>query len=223
VGTRRSPNEDTSFSRLLAQENCGGDGFEHDYAFDSVRLKHQLPTLTLCIGRGHSHHSRVSVSNDCNDGDWHEIARFAARSPSAALSSDILFCVMAMEGAGDVIRKAGHCSETEKLRFAVPGPDEASSRGVVSGPAMVQQRLPICVGQRAVTDGSGQHRPIVGAGAECEGELSEVSLRLEAPSLADLLHSMPSSGQGAPLFIVVEEEVPCFSFLCPNVLLHPPS
>jgi len=102
VGTRSGAGEELSFSRLLPNSDCNGEGFKHEFNFDSVNDKHSLTALTLCIGHHRKNKVKISAKHDCSGGDWSLVASFPARTAEAALSSDKIFCVIASD-SGDTI------------------------------------------------------------------------------------------------------------------------
>lgn len=202
VGTRRSRKEESTFSRVLAQADCGNaDNFKHDFNFAGVAEQHSLTAATVCVGRKDDGTFKVS-SDDCQNGGLQLVARFAARNAPAAAVTDIVLCVEAALLGGDVIRRAGECGSGQKLQFAVPSappiPAPAGHERPGNG-----ERLPVCI-----------REGLIEAGKACSSAAAE--LRFEAPSLVDLAASTPGSGGAGPLYTLVEEEVPCFGFLCPS-------
>eukprot|EP00933_Yihiella_yeosuensis_P043733 TRINITY_DN3864_c0_g1_i4.p1 TRINITY_DN3864_c0_g1~~TRINITY_DN3864_c0_g1_i4.p1 ORF type:complete len:972 (+),score=148.05 TRINITY_DN3864_c0_g1_i4:120-2918(+) len=212
VGSRQKGNEELSFSRLLAKRDCGGDGgFRHDFGFNTAAHVASHASIGICIGRHESTKAtRVSTRSDCNEGSFKELGRFAARSADKAAEGDKIFCVKSDDDAGDIIRDEGKCG-ADKFSFAVPAGSPPTAK---VGEGHLEQRSEVCVGFIEYVE-----HPVVGIGSECS-RMQRVSLKLNVPSVLDIVTSTPQAGSSRPpLYTIVEEAVGCFGFLCPTVLL----
>jgi len=211
VGTRKDKPE-LSFSKLLVGKACGSRGFEHSFSFGRLTYQHSFQSLTVCIGRKDAVF-RVSQEPHCQEDGFSQIARFRARV-APKMPTDTLLCVASgSNGLGalhsDDIRPAGACGAAETFRFAVLGEQMPEDAG---GP---ESRLRICVGP-AVHEESGGGR-VVGIGTEC-GSMVRADLDFRVSSPSDVAESTPHGEAGnAPLYDLVEEEVPCLGLFCRNV------
>eukprot|EP00930_Biecheleria_cincta_P074443 TRINITY_DN61662_c0_g1_i1.p1 TRINITY_DN61662_c0_g1~~TRINITY_DN61662_c0_g1_i1.p1 ORF type:complete len:936 (-),score=112.30 TRINITY_DN61662_c0_g1_i1:117-2873(-) len=209
VGTRESSTEELSFSRILAKSDCGGDDFKHEFSFSGVTDDGQVSSLSVCIGvDGAGRKSRVSQSSDCILDGYAQIGQFAAITSVAAGENDKVYCVATTDD-GDVIRDAGRCAGTEKFQFAVPLNRPQPEVSLVEPELRAQIR--VCVGFPR-----GASKPRVGVGSECNN-FRPVVLTVDPPSVFEIAASAPGipGSSSASLFSIIEEEVPCFGFLCP--------
>mmetsp|Transcript_27352 Transcript_27352/g.86222 ORF Transcript_27352/g.86222 Transcript_27352/m.86222 type:complete len:169 (-) Transcript_27352:2-508(-) len=167
--------------------------------------------MTVCIGLGGGDILRISKKDDCAEDGWRLAARFPARTTAAASEADRLLCVEDVGGTiGDMLRESRDCGPKQKFAFAVPR-DPRPQDGVPEA----ARRQRVCVFPPAERQG-----PRATVGHECEASGGAGVLSFEAASIMDVLASVPGAGKvGPPLFTIVEEEVPCFPFLCPGVLL----
>eukprot|EP00931_Biecheleriopsis_adriatica_P067644 TRINITY_DN41754_c0_g1_i1.p1 TRINITY_DN41754_c0_g1~~TRINITY_DN41754_c0_g1_i1.p1 ORF type:complete len:916 (+),score=147.29 TRINITY_DN41754_c0_g1_i1:65-2812(+) len=214
IGSRQGSNEELSFSRLLPQKNCGESDFKHDFTFRSVEKEPlRIPGFAICVGRDNSGKVRVSSKNDCNQDNFLEAGRFAARASAAAAETDKIYCV-ASTPDGDVMREQGKCGGRDKFEFAIPAGLPVAELEHVEPTELV--RTEICYGFNK------GDKLIAGIGEECKS-LRSISVRVHTPSLLDIAASTLKvaavGSQPAPMFTLVEEEISCFGFLCPNVLL----
>lgn len=214
TGTRKTEAEETSFSKLVAKKNCGGDGFSHDMGFDPAPSPDPVASVGICVGQdSSSQKAKISMLDECDDGGFSHVARFAARRAVYASKSDRIFCVVPSSD-GDIIRAGSRCSGNEGFDFALPVEREHKVARVAPE---LGKSLRLCVGFR-----KGKDRAFVGVDQQCE-TLQSISVDFKVPSLLDIAASTPSSSTGstsetAPLFTIVEEQVLCFGFLCPHVL-----
>lgn len=214
TGTRKTEAEETSFSKLVAKKNCGGDGFSHDMGFDPAPSPDPVASVGICVGQdSSSQKAKISMLDECDDGGFSHVARFAARRAVYASKSDRIFCVVPSSD-GDIIRAGSRCSGNEGFDFALPVEREHKVARVAPE---LGKSLRLCVGFR-----KGKDRAFVGVDEQCE-TLQSISVDFKVPSLLDIAASTPSSSTGstsetAPLFTIVEEQVLCFGFLCPHVL-----
>ncbi|CAE8687934.1 unnamed protein product [Polarella glacialis] len=231
VGSRERYQEDMSFSRLLPTADCSGDGFRHEFNFGSVVDTPALASMVVCIGRdGSGRRSRVSTGKQCSQDGFMEKGHFAARRAAEASSSDTIFCVTS-DGSSDVIQESagGKCgglrtdnmlqkisSRDITMTFAVPtvAPELAVSQ---AEPEELMTRTQVCLGSPPNAEGA----KILALGSECS-RLKDTKLLFQVPSLLEIAASTPYANEegisGPPLFVLVEEEVKCFGFLCPNIL-----
>lgn len=217
VGLRKhEEKEELTFSRLLRQENCDGDGFRHEFNFASIAAPPLPVAFSVCVGQDKTKQvSRVSIRNDCNEKPFTEIGRFAARLDSQAGDEDSVFCVESDSAAGEIIREHGKCGSHPKFSFAIPKATSTQEASFSIIDAHLTDRQQVCVGSLGDTT-------LVSVGAECQ--YMSVSLQFAAPSVLDIVSTTPSSDKNSisehvPLFVLVEESINCFSFLCQNVLL----
>jgi len=212
TGTRKTESEETSFSKLVAKKNCGGDGFSHDMGFDSVPSPDPVASVGICVGQDSSgQKSKISMLDECDEAGFSHVARFAAHRAVYASQSHRIFCVVPSTD-GDIIRAGSRCSGNEGFDFALPMEREHPVARVAPE---LGKALRLCVGFP-----KGKDKAIVGVDKQCDS-LQSLSVDLKVPSLLDIAASTPSSSASAsdtPLFTIVEEQVLCFGFLCPHVL-----
>jgi len=210
VGTRASDEEMASFSRMLPQDDCSGASFDHNFAFSPAAELPKSPSVVVCVVKNTKSLSvEARLGGDSCEGEHMKVlARFAARRGSAAASGDKRFCVEGSSKGGDIIRPDKKCSKS-KFSFAIP-----SEAATLAGSNQPQHRT-ICV----VSDE-------INVGAACTSA-PKGSIVFDAPSAADVGASLPwgdlGSAATAPLVLLVDEEVPCFGFLCPaavKLLFH---
>ncbi|CAE8717839.1 unnamed protein product, partial [Polarella glacialis] len=218
VGSRESTQEDLSFSRLLPRKNCSGDGFRHEFNFGTVMDTPVVVSMVVCIGRDQSgRRSRVSTGQQCSQDGFVEMGHFPATQAAAATSSDTIFCVTNV-ASSDVIEESrgGKCDSDVKMTFALPiiAPKLAVSQ---AEPEELMRRTQVCLG--ALPDAG--NVKVLAIGSECS-RLQDIVLLFQVPSLLEIAASTPYANEGnsgLPLFALVEEEVTCFGFLCPNTML----
>lgn len=204
VGTRETTRPEQTFSRILAKKNCGGEGFQHDFGFDAVEAEFSTTSMTLCVGVSAERALRVSRHQGyCSQGGGRTLLRFPVWPAGDGDSKNVgqTYCVVERDGVGDVILEAGQCGDAEKFAFTLP-----SYASIGEAADAMHNRQSVCW----PTDTT--RKPAVGKG--CEG----TGVRLEVPSIADIAASTPRGGAegSTPLYTLIEEEVPCFSFLCPR-------
>merc|ERR1712232_530876 len=207
-----------SFSRVQPGEYCGVEGFKHEYSFSSVKDYIKPRSVTVCILRSTSSSAtRVELAPNCEKHKMKLMARFAARSEPDAHPSDLSICVRSGPD-GDSLHTDFDCRGQVKLEFRIP------RNRVTSTGSSDQASLQICTGYKEAAAPSLQKKNyVIGVGAECN-ELKTL-LKFNAPSVADVAASIWRSDGSAggdswlpPLFNLIDEETPCFSFLCPDAL-----
>eukprot|EP00438_Fugacium_kawagutii_P029353 Skav219655 [mRNA] locus=scaffold953:82544:84608:+ [translate_table: standard] len=146
-------------------------------------------------------------SEECDDGGFSHVARFAARRAVYASKSDRVFCVVSSSD-GDIIRVGSRCTGSKGFDFALPVEREHQVARVAPE---LGKSLRLCVGFRQGSEAISRGHLEVNQG---------ISVDFKVPSLLDISASTPSSSAPdmAPLFTIVEEQVTCFGFLCPHVL-----
>lgn len=206
-GTRQMPEDadEGSFSRVIPRKYCGGNGFNHDGNFASVGDMHKPAALTLCILRAATPSqggvTRIAMAPHCKHHKMKLAARFPVRTQEHAQPHDMVLCVYHGEH-GDSIRLAGQCESDRApgtLDFVV-----ASSGGHGAG------RFRVCV--------LSHEGGAIGLGAECD---HGAELAFDVPSPAEVAASGAASldsDTGSPLFSLIDEETPCFGFLCEGAL-----
>jgi hypothetical protein len=184
---------------MLPKARCDQDGFQHQFTFGSVMENREAtqapPPKTIVICRKDQATIRISAqAADCYS--WTVVARFSALAAEAAGEFDRVLCV----SSGQSIRPVDDCGAQLTFKFAVPqSPKEPS--------------LKICWGQGAKAGFS-----TLGVGEnECTDSSSPDS-SFEAPSLLEIAASTPGveGSAGSPLYELLEEAKPCYSFICKN-------
>eukprot|EP00929_Paragymnodinium_shiwhaense_P058053 TRINITY_DN29080_c0_g2_i1.p2 TRINITY_DN29080_c0_g2~~TRINITY_DN29080_c0_g2_i1.p2 ORF type:complete len:655 (-),score=123.40 TRINITY_DN29080_c0_g2_i1:25-1989(-) len=222
IGTRQADEDgkQSSFSRLLPQQDCSGEGFKHVTSFGSVEDGSEVGSMTICVVQGHDGRLRLSQVPDCAPHSVkmrHRrlIATFPARAAHAMAPDDVLYCV-AHSDHEDTVQQGGTCGTHEKLSFALPGPAKTRRSS--------DQAMRICVGYHS--DAEGSRRSFAGTtAAECSEDAAsgvKVSLTFSAPSAGDVAASLPmvadASSRPVPLFNLLTEETECFAFFCPGAV-----
>jgi len=190
-----------SFSRVRAKPNCAGKGFTHDFTFSGVPQQKTPVAFVICIGQksGETKLTRISGYDDCDTEGFGLVGRYPVL-PADSASPGRRLCIE-QTGVGDIIREV--CVGTPKLTFKLPqrGVPKQAQEGSFDHPEG-HKRVVLC----EMTDGS------FGNGDACAQ--SAPKQRFEMPSLADIAASIAGAKDEQPLFTVVEEEIPCFGFIC---------
>jgi len=217
VGSRQDQAE-ASFSRMLPRSNCAGDGFSHDFTFGRLKEEIRASTVSVCIGTKGKRFSemnlRVSTKGDCHANGHTNLITFPARRVAAKdVTSTAAFCALST-GLSDAIMHAGECGSKQTFSFILP--DYLASPTVLSADAVAtsaSRRKTVCISSHG-------NNWAAALGDECEK--GTWSLSFKAPSVLDLIASTPQGPGGGgdtpvPLYSLVEEEVDCPSFVCPEL------
>lgn len=213
VGTRAGSthSSENSFSKMVPKPRCDQDGFQHQFTFGSVEedreATHAPPPLTITICRKGSLTTSTITSNGIECEGLKVIARFPALAAAAAGEFDRVLCV----SKGQTIRAGDECGEHLTFKFAVPQSAEQAS-------GSAPPRVRICWGT-----GSKERFATLGVGDdECQDEdVMPPDSFFEAPSFLDIAASTPQGEAGtlAPLYELLDEARPCYSFICKNTKL----
>jgi len=242
VGSRDRGAKESSFSRMLPQSNCDGDGFTHDFSFGQLVEQSTLVTGNFCIGQSGvgttDTRIRVSaISQECSENGLTRVANFLAHvsssiRPTLQPSKDRSICVSQRSTSDEIFEgacnKSGD-SDRPSLSLHVPGGEDEENILLGANPVLLaeaRRRDSVCFGGREVNFS-------VSVGKSCDLGRGRGSFRLQRPSLLNIVLSTPREQehflrgidgnrstytkrtQVLPLYTLVEEERECFGFLCP--------
>jgi len=139
-----------------------------------------------------------------------EVINFAAHKIRAA-PSDQEFCVQSSESNGDVIHTGGTCTGHVRLTFFLPQalPPSSSPETELRSPDLYR-RHQVC----SITKPNGKSVIRLDAGCSL---VPPPQVTFQVPSLFDVLSSTPQDKGAHPWYMLVEEEHPCFGFICKNI------
>lgn len=207
-------NQNIGYSKVEPSNGnkCGAKPpFALDFSFGGVDTGHLFRSFDVCIARHKSggQQKRIGPGDErCETEGWSTVVTFRAIIESAASSSAFKYCVQTGNG-GDEIRSAGKCGSNPSLTFSLPKWSQSEGAGI--------HRTKICSG--AVSGGDSQMK-VVGIGDECGGTVTEELSFYATAAWADVAASTAGlETSEVPMYTLVEEEVPCASLFCKNVML----
>merc|ERR1712232_27878 len=209
VGTRSGPahGQEKSFSEMLPKPRCDQEGFQHQFTFGSVAAirdsTQSPPPLTITICRKASSKTSTITADGVDCEKLKVLARFPALDAAAAGEFDRVLCV----SKGQTFKASDDCGEFQTFKFAVPQSAEQAREG--SAPP----RMRICRGSGA-KDGFAA----LGVGDDECSDTASPDSSFEAPSILEMAASTPQgeASTGAPLYELLDEARPCYSFICKN-------
>lgn len=213
VGSWHGPKGKQASSRILPKGRCDEGSWSHDFDFDPVVPdRSSSAVVLLCVGRLHNGAARISARlGACSQNGSTELGRFPVqKSSKETRGSAYALCSHWSAGALESTFCQGRdcCPNAWKreFNFVVPEGKQGPSSPILQDAG----RRPVCVGRRN-QDYTVKFRE------KCDNEGTKHEFAFWTPSLASIVGAPVGKLPGG-LLTLVQEDVSCPSFICPDTL-----